>query len=229
MRTALIALILLFVGVQHGYCAAADAATTPSLDAKSIKLNPPDKKRGLPLMEAMSVRASLRDFSEKDLTLQDLSDLAWAATGINRPDSKKTTAPSAMNSQDVDVYFFLKSGAYVYDKQQHALRHLLDGDCREQVVRSRPGQVVKPSVPPVLLILISDMSRFRNGSPELKREWAALDAGIVSQNISLFCAATGLKTVPRASTDKAKVTELLNLKPEQYILLNHPVGYEKEK
>ena len=63
---------------------------------------------------------------------------------------------------------------------------------------------------------------------DLKYEWGAIDAGIVSQNISLFCAATGLKTRPRASMDKEKVKELLKLKDTQYVLLNHPVGYAKE-
>lgn len=236
MRLAVVSLtLLLTVAAQPAYCAQskADAATTASLsqgdESKNIKLNPPDKKRGLPLMEALSVKASVREFSDKELSLQDLSDLAWAANGINRPDSKKTTASSAMNSQDIDVYYFIKNGVYVYDSARHELKHLLDGDHRAQVVRPRPSAPNVPvSVPPVLLVLISETARFKSGTPEMKREWAALDAGIVSQNISLFCAATGLKTVPRASTDRAKLKELLNLADSQYILLNHPVGHAKE-
>lgn len=84
-------------------------------EPKTIKLNEPNKTRGLSVMEALSVRASVRDWSDRDLSLQDLSDLLWAANGINRPDSRKRTASSAMNAQDVDIYVFLKEGVYLYD------------------------------------------------------------------------------------------------------------------
>ena len=77
------------------------------------------------------------------------------------------------------------------------------------------------------IVLVSDGERFTRGEPARKLEWGALDAGIVSQNISLFCAATGLKTVPKASMDKARIKELLKLKDTQTIFLNHPVGYAK--
>jgi len=83
-------------------------------DLKTIKLNEPNKKRGLPVMEALSLRASVREWSDKEVSLQDLSDLLWAANGINRPESKKRTAASAMNAQDVDIYVFMKDGAYLY-------------------------------------------------------------------------------------------------------------------
>ena len=84
-----------------------------------------------------------------------------------------------------------------------------------------------PSNPPVQIVLVSDGDRFTRGDPARKLEWGALDAGIVSQNISLFCAATGLKTVPKASMDKAKIRELLKLTDAQIVCLNHPVGYAK--
>jgi nitroreductase len=65
------------------------------------------------------------------------------------------------------------------------------------------------------------------GRPELRYEWGAIDSGIVSQNISLFCAATGVKTRPRASMDKEKIKKLLKLDDRHYVFLNHPVGYAK--
>ncbi len=229
-----------------------------------IKLNEPDKKRGLPVMEAFSLRASVRDWSDKALSLQDLSDLLWAANGINRPDSKKRTAPSAMNAQDVDVYVFTKDGAYLYDFVNHALNPVAAGDFRAEIgmrpgppagspgspgapggpppatkpagaPAPKPGEKVPgpgpaggpPTVAPVLLVLVSDLSRFRGGSPELKVEWGALDAGIVSQNIALFCAGTGLVTRPRAGMNKEKLASLLKLTETQRAYLNHPVGYPK--
>ena len=246
-RTVVLILILASAG-----------AFTAAQELKVLKLNEPNKKLGLPVMEALSVRASVRDWSEKDLSLQDLSDLLWAANGINRPD-KKRTASSAMNAQDVDVYVFMKDGAYLYDAAQHALIPVVAGDHRAEVT-ARPGggpggppgatpgtpppakpeapaakpagppgggPAGPPSQPPVQIFLVSDISRFTRGEQNLKLEWANIDVGIVSQNISLFCAATGLGTRPRAGMNKDLVRSLLKLKETQYPILNHPVGYQK--
>jgi hypothetical protein len=211
-------------------------------ELKTIKLNEPNKKRGLPFMETLSVKASAMEWSDKDLSLQDLSDLLWAANGINRPDVKKYTASSAQNAHDVDLYLFMKDGVYVYDADNHALNPVLSGDYRSQILMARspkpegaPGSdsITPPppqppqSNPPIQIILISDSERFRMGPQELRYEWGAIDAGIVSQNISLFCAATGIKTRPRASMDKEKIKNLLKLKDTQYVFLNHPIGYSK--
>jgi nitroreductase len=224
-------------------------------ELKPIKLNDPNKERGLPVMQALALRASVREWSDKDVTLQDLSDLLWAANGINRPDSKKRTAASAMNAQDVDIYVFLKDGAYLYDAANQALTPVAAGDHREEIM-TRPGgpggpagppgqkpagapapkpgeappakpPMGPPSPAPVLLILVSDLSRFRGGSPEMKLEWGAIDTGIVSQNIGLFCAATGMATRPRSSMNKEKIASLLKLTETQHQFLNHPVGYPK--
>src|SRR5664279_5343602 len=91
------------------------AATMVNLKAqelKSIALNPPDINSGLSVMQAFSKRSSATAFTSEKLKLQDLSDLLWAADGINRQDSKKRTAPSAMNAQDIDIYVFLEEGVY---------------------------------------------------------------------------------------------------------------------
>jgi hypothetical protein len=209
-----------------------------SAGLKTIKLNEPNKARGLPFMETLSVKASAREWSDRDLSLQDLSDLLWAANGINRPDEKKYTASSAQNAHDVDIYLFMKDGVYLYDADAHALQPVLTGDFRSQIMMTPPPRPKDaggppppppppPSNPPIQIILVSDVSRFRFGPPELKPEWGAIDAGIVSQNISLFCAATGLKTRPRASMDKEKIANLLKLNDAQYVFLNHPIGYSK--
>ena len=215
-------------------------------ELQTIKLDPPGKTRGLPVMEALSLRASVREWSDKDLSAQDLSDLLWAANGVNRPDGRRT-APSAMNAQDVDIYVFLKAGAYKYDAAAHALVPVAVGDHRHEVAPPRlpgakppakPGEkpeavppAAKPGPPPapapVLLVLVTDIGKFRMGETEAKLRIGALDVGIVSQNIGVFCAGTGLATRPRASMDAAKVKELLKLTDTQYPLLNHPVGFPK--
>ena len=193
----------------------------------TIKLLAPNTERGLPVMKALSVRASAREWSDRKLELQDVSDLLWAANGINRPD-KKRTASSAINAQDVDIYVFVKVGAYLYDAAAHALVPVLAGDHMAEIMMTRPGAPGGPqSQPPIQIVLVSDISRFRMGETAQKLEWAALDTGIVSQNIALFCAATGLGTRPRASLAKDKIKELLKLSDTQYPMLNHPVGYTK--
>jgi len=213
----------------------------------SIKLNPPDKTRGDPLMEALSVKASATEWSDRDLSLQDLSDLMWAANGLNRPDENKTTASSAMNAHDVDIYVFMRDGVFVYDYRNHRLDPVLDGDHRSTVMMRRaprsatmpedpgdstaeadaPAAPTQPAEAAIQIVLVSDPDRFRAGTNEQKYEWGAIDTGIISQNISLFCAATGLKTRPRASIDKEGIKELLELEETQHIFLNHPVGYAR--
>jgi hypothetical protein len=204
--------IILFTILSAGFLQAQEV--------KTIELPQPDKNRGMSVMQALSVRASVREWSGKSLSLQDLAEVLWAANGVNREDGRRT-ASSAMNSQDVDVYAFLPDGVYLYNAQKHLLEPVVTGDYRDL-----PGKTEAP----VTLVLISDISRFSRGTDSLKVSWANIDAGIVSQNISLFCAGTGLKTRPRASfPEMDKIRQILQLKPTQKVILNHPVGYTREQ
>jgi SagB-type dehydrogenase family enzyme len=192
--------------------------------SKTIVLTPPDTTRGLPVMKALSLRASAKEFDTTRITLQDLSDLLWASNGMNRPDLGKRTAPSAMNAQDIDVYVCIESGLYLYDAKKHILDLMIDGDYRKLIA----GKQENFAKVPVFCLLVSDISRFKFGEDSLKLCWGALDAGIVSQNISLFCASVGLSTRPRAWMDLNELRNLLKLKNSQYLLLNHPVSYKKD-
>lgn len=125
-------------------------------DLKAIKLSSPDKNRGSSIMKALSDRHSDREYAAKELSLQDLSDLLWAANGINRPDGKRT-APSALNKQDIDIYVIMKEGAYLYDAKANSLQPIAKGDHRAAVAGSQ--DFVKSA--PVSLVLVSDLSRFR--------------------------------------------------------------------
>lgn len=191
---------------------------------KTIILNPPDLKRGLPVMEALSLRASASEFNGKKLSLQDLSDLLWAANGVNRKETGKRTAPSAMNSQDIDVYVINEEGAYLYDAVGNVLNPVADGDQRGLVA----GSQEKFAKAAVILLMVSDISRFKSGDEPSKLSWAAMDAGIVSQNIAIFCAGTGMITRPRATMDFEKLRNVLHLKDSQHLMLNNPVSYNKE-
>jgi len=191
--------------------------------ANTIVLNQPDTNRGYPVMKAFKQRASVSKFDTVSLKLQDISDLLWAANGINRPATGKRTAPSAMNCQDIDVYVLMKSGAYLYDAAKNTLNLIATGDNR----KLGAGQQDFVNDAPLICILVSDISKFTRGNDSTKLMLAAEDAGIVSQNISLFCAGVGFATRPRVSMDQEKLKAVLKLKPSQHLILNNPVSYKR--
>lgn len=190
---------------------------------KVIRLPKPNLNRNSEVMQAFANRHSTREYAAKALTLTDLSDLLWAANGINRPEEGKRTAPSAMNKQDVDVYVVLPEGIYLYEAKAHQLNLVAEGDHRGAVAG---GQAFVKSAP-VSLLLVSDLSRLGDTKNVHTQLMGAVDAGIVSQNISIFCSAAKLATVPRASMDTAKLKSILKLTDTQLPLMNHPVGYHK--
>lgn len=198
------------------------AALSYGQELKPVELKKPDMTRKATLMNALSKRMSVRAYSPKMISVQELSDLLWAANGINRPDGKRT-APSARNAQDIDVYVLTAEGAYIYNAQKNLLEPVASGDLRSNIW----AQQEFIAAAPVNIMLVSDLSRFSGGDDTQKAGFAAMDAGIVSQNISLFCAAAGLATVPRALIDTQKMAEVLKLKESQRVIMNHPVGYPK--
>ncbi len=191
---------------------------------KIIKLNPPDLNIGSNTMKTFSDRVSVREFDTTMLKIQDLSNLLWAANGVNRKDSGKRTAPSAQNAQDIDVYVCMQKGIYLYDAQNHLLNLVTEGDYRKLTEGRKEGATLAP----VICLMVSDISKFKFGSDSLKTIWAAIDAGIVSQNICIFCAAVGLSTRPRAGMNQEKLREVLMLKDSQLLLMNNPVSYKKD-
>jgi hypothetical protein len=233
-------------------------ASAQAQETKTMKLDTPAKKGGLSIMETFSGRASSRSWADRDLSSQDLSNLLWAANGINRPDSKKRTAPSAMDVQDVDIYVFIKSGIYIYDAANHSLNLIVSGDHRSELGMSMGGSRPSGSAPggsasappgggitsgapgssasgnstaAANLVMVSDLSKMSMGTDELKKEMGVIDAAIVSENIALFCAGNGLATVPRIGSINSKkdsLKTLLKLKDTQYIVIENPVGYPAE-
>ena len=187
---------------------------------ETIKLPPVVKGVPATLMQTLEKRQSVREFDKGNIPLRELSNLLWAANGVNREDGKRT-APSALNKQDVDVYVCMENGAYKYDAKGHALVQVTDKDVRPAVA----AQQTWAADAPVVIVLVSDLRKLGG---EKVREMGAIDAGHVSQNVCLYCAATGLATVPRASMDKRAVATALNLENGQEPMLNLPVGYPKK-
>ena len=199
------------------------SATVCAQPLESIKLNEPNKDRGTSVMKALNERHSTREFSDEKLSLQDLSDLLWAANGINRPDGRRTAA-TARNNQDIDVYAIMEEGAYFYDAVANELKLVAAGDFRELIADVQLS--VKNA--PVSLLVVSDISRFKGLDVEKQKYWGALDAGIVSQNIMLFSSGCGLVTVPRVYMKADELKKALNLTETQIPMINNPVGYSKK-
>ena len=190
---------------------------------QTTKLPAPNMKRKTTtVMEAYKQRRSERTFSTKELSRQDLADLLWTAQGVNRPDGR-LTMPSCMNWQEIRLYVFDRQGVSLYDPKTHSLQTVAEGDKR-QLIAGRQDFVMQA---PVSLLMVADLEK--NGHTDARsREMAAVDAGICTQNICLFCAAAGLSTVPRASMEHDKISELLGLTANQIPMMNCPVGYPKK-
>ena len=178
----------------------------------------PDRSGGKPLMQALQERRSIRDFRPDPLGAGQLSDLLWAAFGINRPENDHRTAPSAKNAQEIDVYLALAEGLFLYEAKPHRLVCVSSEDVR----RLTSGQDFA-QVAPVALILVADLGRLKDTAEADARVYAAFDAGCISQNVYLYCASAGLGTVVH-DLDRGPLAAKLNLRDGQHIILAQAVG-----
>ncbi|MCB9016951.1 MAG: SagB/ThcOx family dehydrogenase [Lentimicrobiaceae bacterium] len=188
---------------------------------KEIPLKKPDIHSGKPLMTALMERSSHREFDSRQLSEEHLSGLLWAACGINRQESGKRTAPSSMNFQDVQLYVLMQSGIYLYNEANHKLSLVKEGD-----YRAMAGKQDFVATAPVNLVLVSDYSRMEKAEEKEKEFYSAIDAGFISQNIYLYCASEGLNTVVRAYIDRENLHQIMQLKPEQHVIVSQTVGYK---
>ena len=200
--------------------AAGLASAEPAKPMPDIALPAPRMAGGKPLMAALKDRQSSRAFSAQPLPLQVVSDLLWAAYGINRPDSGLRTAPSARNWQEVDVYVVLPDGAYVYDAKTNSLRAVVKGDWRKLT-----GLQDFAATAPLNLVFVVDPAKMKGAAPEEQSLYFGADTGYISQNVYLFCASEGLATVVRGSVDREALAKALNLPELRKIVFAQTVGY----
>jgi SagB-type dehydrogenase family enzyme len=186
----------------------------------AIKLPPPETEGGWPLMQALKARHSAREFGSKPLLPHVLSNLLWAASGVNRPDSGQRTAPSAHDWREIDVYVMTAEGAYRYDPPTHTLNSVLASD-----IRCLTGVQDFAATAPVDLVYVADLDRMIDASAEDRAFYSATDAGFVAQNVDLFCASAGLAVVVRGLIDRDALGEALGLDSHQRIVLAQSVGY----
>jgi Nitroreductase len=184
-----------------------------SCSAQDIELPSPNKTGGMPLMEALDNRQSSREFSDKALEPQVLSDLLWAAYGFNR--DKMRTAPSANNRQEFSIYVALESGVYVYDAEANVLKIKVKGD-----LRGKTGSQDFVATAPLNLVYVANLDK---NSPE----GAGVNCGFISQNVYLYCASAGLGTVVRGWFDRDVIKEAFGLTDQEAPILTQTVGYKK--
>lgn len=186
---------------------------------EKLELVPPNRRGGVPLMEALSRRRSTREFQATALPPELLSDLLWAAFGVNRAETGSRTAPSALNAQEIDVYVAMSSGVYVYEAKTHSLHLVAAVDARKVT-----GYQDFVDRAPLDLIYVSDRAHVL-AAAEPGSTYAAISTGAIAQNVYLFCASAGLATVARALFDHQALARALGLSEDEDILLTQTVGY----
>ena len=189
---------------------------------KTINLPAPQTTGGMPLMQVLKARHSTREFSSRKLPLQVLSNLLWAAFGVNRPESGKRTAPSAMNRQEIAIYVATADGLYVYDAKGNKLDPVLNED-----VRAATGTQSFVGEAPVNLVYVADLAKAGGASAEDRALYTGADTGVIAQNVYLFCASEGLGVVVRGSVNRTALAKNMKLRPDQKIILAQTVGYPR--
>jgi nitroreductase len=191
--------------------------------SQSVALPPPGKDGGMPLMQALWQRQSQREFGTQPLPETTLGELLWATAGVNRPALGGRTAPSAMNSQEVDVFVALPSGLYLYDAAAHALRLEVPSD-----IRGITGYQDFTDEAALDLVFVADHRRMTLVPAAQREAYAFTAAGAMAQNLYLYCASQGLATVIRAWLDRHTLAQAMELGADQQVLLAQTVGYPKQ-
>ena len=206
------AVVVIALLVSHG--AAQDLAP--------IKLPPPRMDGGKPLMQVLKQRQSARDFSDQKLSPQTLSDLLWAAWGINRADGHRT-APSASNKQEVDIYVTLPEGAYLYDAKGQTLNPVAAGD-----YRGATGTQPFPATAALNLVYVADMTKAGRPATDPQQQLnTGADVGVIAENGSVL--RVGRTGDRRArSVPKSELAQKLKLRADQQIVLAQSVGHPKK-
>ena len=201
--------------------AAALICALPAIAAaqdQAVTLPTPDRTGGRPLMQVLQDRQSQREFRSEPLSTQMLSNLLWAAFGINRPDGRRT-APSASNRQEMDLYVALPGGLYLFEAKAHRLRLIAADDLRAATgTQAFAGQAALD------LVYVADFAKIGGGSADDRLLYAGADAGVIAENVYLFCASEHLATVVRASVDRPALARRMGLTADQRIILAQSVG-----
>jgi hypothetical protein len=201
------------------------------MELQTIVLPIPEKEGGKSVLTSLMERKTTRTISSKELPMQVISNLLWAGFGVNRDSAgfnkKGRTAPSASNSQEIDLYVALPGGVYLYEAVPHHLLPVAEGDFRERSGRRSAATA------PLNIFYIADLGRYdlgptqpdhEIGDPEIQKSYYYTDTGFIAQNIYLYTASVGLAAWFH-NCDKENTVREFNLKPSQRVLFAQTVGY----
>ncbi len=184
------------------------AAVSVIVSGADIQLPPAEKSSGMSLAEALNMRRSERRYTERNVSLQELANVLWSANGVTRPDGKRT-APSARNRQEIMLYVTMKEGTFFYEPASHSLKKVSGEDLRQYAGRFTA---------PCYIILIADLAK------QPRENYAAMDAGYVSQNIYLAATAQKLGTCAIGSIPDRKMLSDKLISGKKLLLLTHSLG-----
>jgi len=204
--------------------AALAAASVPAVaqEPKPRDLPPPRSEGGQSLTAALKLRRSIREYSDRPLPAQVLSDLLWAAFGVNRPAIDGRTVPYWRHIMVIDVYLAMADGVWHYEPKTHKLLPYMKEDLRAQT-----GLQDFVATAPLNLVYVAHGERMTDVTPEERRLYASVDAGFIGQNVYLFCASEGLATVFRGAVDGPKLGQSLRLSDQQFVTFAQSVGYPR--
>jgi nitroreductase len=197
------------------------AAAGSAQQAKVMILPPPRKSGGVPLLSALQSRHSTREYSDRPIPEHILSDLLWAAFGINRSSGDRT-APYWRHVMVIDLYLAMHDGVWLYEPSPHNLRLHLPDD-----IRAKTGHQDFVATAPLNLIYVAHGERMTDVSAEERRLYASVDSGFIGQNVYLFCASEGLATVFRGAVDYTKLARTLQLSNQQFVTFAQTIGYAR--
>jgi SagB-type dehydrogenase family enzyme len=193
---------------------------TAATELKPLTLPEPRMSGGRPLLDTVKDRKSSRSFKPQPLPLDMLSSILWTAFGINRPESGYRTAPTAKNSQEIDLYVLLAAGTYLYNARAHRLEPVSAQD-----LRPLAGVVGFMKQAPLHLVYVADYAKVSKELFAQKELYSAAHTGFIGQNVYLFCASEGLGTVIHISIDRTALVKALNLRDDQGIVFAQVIGY----
>ena len=188
--------------------------------AQNIALPEPQKTGGKPLMEALNDRHSTREFSDRELDMQTLSNLLWAGFGYNRPEERKRTAPTSRNYQEMEIYVSIPSGLYLYDAWENTLVFIHDRD-----IRASTGSQDYVGKAPLNLVYVADQRKVQSPHNDRQLRSSHTNSGFIAQNVYLYCASAGLVSVVRALFDPELLQKEMLLDENMIIILTQTVGY----
>ncbi len=226
-----------FVKTLPAVTVLAGTASGLTQDAQPVTLLKPESDGGTSVLAALRARRTNRNISEKPLPPQMLSNLLWAAFGVNRESGPHgipgRTAATASNSQEIDLYVVLPEGIYLYDAVPHRLVPVITGDVRGKL--GAHGRRNAAATAPVNLVFVADIAKYKKApfqepglkDPEIFKSYYNIATGLIAGNVYLYAASIGLAAWFH-NCDKETLASILNLRPEQRVLYAQTVGYPAE-